>query len=396
MVLMRLLLIVLVSLSTTSIQAQNWNKKDEVGVKTWNGLIPTRANPNLETVRHHMLLYNKRGPKGKFDSEPSSNPRQLAFNLRNEALIDRQLQKTFLASYLMYEKGEVVIDKISPQDRFGDLIDNNTLLYSMSLGKSVGSYLMGHAICKGYIESIDHKLSDWPIVANSLIAEASVRDVINAAMGHQKYMENNEIFKETGTNVNTYPIETLVKLELSGSTPSRKQFEYGQLPANIALNYIDFKTGHQFESLMNEVFRDHVGLGGPLRFTQVHMGYSETQGLIRANFLTTRYDTLRIAVAMLDDWHSDNCVGKYLKDIYANRIGKGAKQSWGDGFSTSYGGFFHTDYPSISDTVMGMDGFGGIALLINFDDQRIVYAHAAHRDYAFKKIILDAVEDGQF
>jgi len=395
MVLKRLLLIVLVSLSAASVQAQNWNKKDEVGIKTWNGLIPQRANPNLETVRHHMELYNNRGPKGRHDSEPSPSPRALKFNLRDEPFIDRQLRKTFLASYLMYEKGEVVIDKISPQDRFGDLIDNDTLLYSMSLGKSVGSYLMGHAICKGYIESIDHKLSDWPIVANSLIAEASVRDVINAATGHQKYMRNNEIFKQ-GTNVNGYTIETLVKFELPGSTPSRKRFEYGQLPANVALNYIDFKTDHQFESLMNEVFRDHVGLDGPLRFTQVRTGYSKTQGLIRANFLATRHDTLRIAIAMLEDWHSDNCVGKYLKDIYANRIGKGAKQSWGDGFSTSYGGFFHTDYPSIGDTVMGMDGYGGIALLINFDDQRIVYAHAAHRDYAFKKIILDAVEDGQF
>lgn len=45
---------------------------------------------------------------------------------------------------------------------------------------------------------------------------------------------------------------------------------------------------------------------------------------------------------------------------------------------------------------MGMDGFGGITLLINFDEQRIVYAHAAQRDYAFKKRILDAVEDGKF
>jgi hypothetical protein len=368
----------------------------DAGVETWNGLIPARANPNLDTVRHHTFLYNSRGPKGNFDSEPSTNPKPLAFNLRNDPLIERQLQRTYLASYLMYEKGEVVIDEISPKNRFGDLIDNDTLLYSMSLGKSVGSYLMGHAICDGYIESIDRQLSDWPIVANSLIAKASVRDVINASMGHQKYMKNNEIFKETGTNVNTYPIEILVNLELSGSTPSQKRFEYGQLPANIALNYIDFKTGHRFESFMDEVFRDHVGLQHPLRFTQTHQGYDPSQGIIRANFLATRHDTLRIAIAMLDDWRSNNCVGKYLKDIYANRIGKGAKQKWGDGFSTSYGGFFHTDYPGVNDTVMGMDGFGGIALLINFDDQRIVYAHAAHRDYAFEKIILDAVDDGRF
>jgi len=103
MVLKRLLLIVLVSLSAASVQAQNWNKKDEVGIKTWNGLIPQRANPNLETVRHHMELYNNRGPKGRHDSEPSPSPRALKFKLRDEPFIDRQLRKTFLASYLMYE-----------------------------------------------------------------------------------------------------------------------------------------------------------------------------------------------------------------------------------------------------------------------------------------------------
>ena len=31
---------------------------------------------------------------------------------------------------------------------------------------------------------------------------------------------------------------------------------------------------------------------------------------------------MRIAKAMLDDWQNDTCVGKYLKDIYKNRIKK--------------------------------------------------------------------------
>ena len=32
------------------------------------------------------------------------------------------------------------------------------------------------------------------------------------------------------------------------------------------------------------------------------------------HFRATRYDYLRIAKAMLDDWQNDTCVGKYLKD----------------------------------------------------------------------------------
>ena len=40
-----------------------------------------------------------------------------------------------------------------------------------------------------------------------------------------------------------------------------------------------------------------------------------------------------------------------------------------DGYSQSYAGFFHTNYPGISDTVMGMDGYGGVAS--NFDDNQL-------------------------
>ena len=39
-------------------------------------------------------------------------------------------------------------------------------------------------------------------------------------------------------------------------------------------------------------------------------------------FFATRYDYLRIAKAMLDDWQNDTCVGKYLKTIFENRISK--------------------------------------------------------------------------
>ena len=40
------------------------------------------------------------------------------------------MQSTGLISYLMYEDGEIVIDQLSPPERFGDLIDNDTMIYS--------------------------------------------------------------------------------------------------------------------------------------------------------------------------------------------------------------------------------------------------------------------------
>ena len=42
--------------------------------------------------------------------------------------------------------------------------------------------------------------------------------------------------------------------------------------------------------------------------------------------MATRFDYLRIAKAIMDDYQNDTCVGKYLKEIYKRRIPKGSKR----------------------------------------------------------------------
>ena len=364
-------------------------------VKTWkNRQIPEELkNPNLETLQYHFLTYNIRGLSNQFYTKPSSQPTALKFNLQKEPKIIKKIvkkmQSTGLISYLMYEDGEIVIDQLSPPERFGDLIDNDTMIYSMSLGKSLGGYLMGHAICKGYINSLSSSLADWPIVKGTLLETATVQDVINASTGDQKYIKNN--YLSSGRDIGDLTIADIANNELANTKPAKKRFKYSQFSPNVALNYISFKTGHKFSSFINDVLKDHVGLAGRLEFNGTGI---ESKGVIQSNFKATRYDTLRIGIAILNDWNSDTCIGNYLKDVYANRVIKGYKQ--GDGYSKSYAGFFHTNYPGISDTVMGMDGYGGIALLINFDDNRIVYTHAVHRNYNYKLFVLKAIDKGTF
>ena len=364
-------------------------------VKKWkNRKIPEEYNPNLETMRYHFLTYNKRGKKNKFYTKPSPQPTALKFNLHKEPKIIKKIvkkmQSTGLISYLMYEDGEIVIDQLSPPERFGDLIDNDTMIYSMSAGKSLGGYLMGHAICKGYINSLSSSLADWPIVKGTLLETATVQDVINASTGDQKYVYNNIL--SSGRDIGDLTIASIAKKELANTNPAKKRYNYSALSPNVALNYISFKTGHKFSSFINNVLKDHVGLAGKLRMNGTGV---ESKGVIQSNFKATRYDTLRIGIAILNDWNSDTCIGNYLKDVYANSISKGA-YNIGDGYSKSYAGFFHTDYPGISDTVMGMDGYGGIALLINFDDNRIVYTHAVHRNYNYVSLVLRAIDNGIF
>ena len=365
-------------------------------VKTWkNRQIPEEyKNPNLETLRYHFFAYNKRGRSNQFYTNPSSEPNALKFNLQKEPKIIKKIikkmQSTGLISYLMYEDGEIVIDQLSPPERFGDLIDDDTMIYSMSMGKSLGGYLMGHAICKGYINSLSSTLADWPIVKGTLLETATVQDLINASTGDQKYIWNNQL--DSGRDIGDLTIASITKKELANTKPGKKRYNYSQFSANVALNYISFKTGHKFNSFINDVLKDHVGLAGKLRMNGNGV---ESKGVIQANFKASRYDTLRIGIAILNDWNSDTCIGNYLKDVYANRVSKGA-YNVGDGYSQSYAGFFHTDYPGISDAVMGMDGYGGIGLLINFDENRIVYTHAVHRDYNYRSLVLNAIDKGIF
>lgn len=395
------ILIALILVSPIADAAVKWNnsgEKDVGEIKLWsdNSQIPESYNPNLATVREHFQRYNKRGvPRDeRFASKPSNNPTQLIFNKKRASVIQKELGRSFLASYIMYEKGKIVIDEKSPDNRLGDLFDDDTLLYSMSLGKSLGGYLMGHAICKGYIESVDQKLSDWPLAKNTLLAEITVREVLNSTLGDQEYRSLiPEYFKTTERDPGDVSISDVAFRELKDSKAGKKIFAYGQFPANVAWNYISFKTNLRFKDFLNDVMQNHIGLANRLKVNSG--GGGEKDGPLQSNFKATRYDTLRIGIAILKDWRDDTCVGKFLKDIYKSRVKKG-KYNMGDGYSQSYAGFFHTGYPNVKDTVMGMDGYGGIALLINFDDERIIYTHAIHRNYNYKKIVMKAIRDGKF
>ena len=129
------------------------------------------------------------------------------------------MQSTGLISYLMYEDGEIVIDQLSPPERFGDMIDNDTMIYSMSLGKSLGGYLMGHAICKGYINSLSSTLADWPIMKGTLLETATVQDVINASTGDQKYIWNNNL--SSGRDIGDLTIASIAKKELANTNQEK-------------------------------------------------------------------------------------------------------------------------------------------------------------------------------
>ena len=234
-------------------------------VKTYNGRseIPEKgANPNYETLLYYWNYTNGNwAKKAKYSViKASQSPYQFEFDLREDKNVKKQMQKTALLSYLLYEDGKIVIDEMSPKDKFGKVFTNETKYHSQSVGKSISSYILGHAICKGHIESIDAKLDDWPLVKNSLYHNQKIIDLINMKAGDEKYFSSKDksnIFANSNSkySVTNRTIKSVMENELKNSKKSGNKWAYNNLLPHLIMNYIIFKAGNdEFLKLLEDVF----------------------------------------------------------------------------------------------------------------------------------------------
>ena len=302
-------------------------------INTYNGRseIPERGKkPNYETLLYYFWEYTNgnwtNNPKYS-EIKPSDKPYQFKFDLRDDEIVKKQMQKTALLSYLLYEDEKIVVDEISPKDKFGKVFTNETKYHSQSVGKSFASYILGHAICKGYVDSIDAQLNDWPILENTLYHNQKIIDLINMQAGDEKYFSSEDksnIFANSSSrySVTNRTISSAMNKELKGSKKSKKKWAYNNLLPHLILNYLIFKAGEDdFQNLLDDVFRKKVGIEHETILVMSEESTNDNKSTT-STFLLTRYDYLRIARAMLQDWQNDTCEGKYLKSIFERKVKK--------------------------------------------------------------------------
>ena len=388
--------------------------------------IPESANPNDETLKYYLFRYlysfnkypfcspnNKQlhcessPPQFTHSIEPSNNPSQFESNLREDRYIKKQMQDTPLLSYLLYEDGKILIDEKTPKDRFGDMYRDSSKFHSQSVGKTLVSYVAGHAICEGYIDSVDSRLNDWPVLENTLYHNQKLIDILNMAAGTQNYFDGANRFTKSTRPVTSPVIQDIMKSELRGSKQSYSQYHYNNLNPILVMSYILYRAGDEnFQELLDDVFQKKARIESDVFFLKNERAKKDDIS-VSNQFYATRYDYLRIAKAMLDDWENDTCVGKYLKTIHERRINKG---NWGGKPGTrvtlpeAYAGFFHTGYVGMANRpVMGMDGYGGQTILIDFERGRIIATQAIHDNMMFpesggidfKKISYERIKNGK-
>ena len=385
--------------------------KNNLKIKFYDGWIPEQnVKPNYGTLVYELFRFVERPFKvqgvNSYEVEPSSNPYEFRSSLKEDEYIDKQLKKTALLSYLLFEDGQITIDKISPNDRFGKFIKEDTKLRSMSVGRSMASYTLAHAICDGYIDSVDTRLDDWPLLENTLYYNQKLSDILNMNSGDHKYIEKGEFINSKGLKERFKGSldNHMVSLEqymfyLQNTKSSNPRFNYHSINSSIVLNYVLFKTGNDFEKILEKTFKDKAKIKNSVFFYKT-TARPKKEGNANIMFYATRYDYLRIAKAMLDDWQNDTCEGKYLKTIFNNRISKEnekrkGKEQWS--FARGYAGQFQAHYKGIDKkrAVMGMHGYGGQHVVIDFERSRIVVTNALHENFNYKKIVYDPIKKGK-
>jgi len=379
-----------------------------VSAKTpWEGYpynsseIPEDANPDYKILKYYLKKYikNRQDRKGyKFKVKASKNYKKFNFNLKKDDFVNKQLNETAMLSYLMYDNGNITIDEITPEERFGKIFKNNTQYISNSVGKSLISYITGHAICKGYISGINHRLNDWSVLENTLFYDQPIINLLNMSSGSQNYA--NTVYGLLGSDrwVNSVSVQSIMKKELKNSEVARLRYNYSNLDTNIVASYVLYKMGHkEFKNLLNEILVDKAGIENDVwLFKQVP---SSKEATLTYSYYASRYDYLRIAVAMLEDWNKNTCEGQYLKSLFENRIKKidpSDPTAWtlaslsddGWGSTSTYGGQFHMDITEMEGRpIFVMDGYGGQSHNIDFENNKIISIMAIHRDYDWMKLV---------
>ena len=355
------------------------------------------SNPNRDTLIFYLWKYSYRD-RAHYMREilkPTNNSYDFKFNLIEDKYLKKQMKTKGILSYLYYQDGEVLIDEFSPKERLGEFLNNETKFISHSMSKSVTSYILGHAICEGYIDGVDARVNDWPVIKDSLYHNQKLINFLNMNTGDQKYVDewNGKITPLGGYEGRSIKKTMLFYFRNKNTKKSKDIYNYNGFVTHLIVDYIKFKTGEDYDKLYSKIFNDKVKIKHSISYDNKH-----------SNIKATRFDYLRIAKAIMDDYQNDTCVGKYLKEIHKRRIPKHLNEKRNEpafNRTGSYGGQFHFDYPGLKNKVIfGMGGYGGQAILIDMENSRIVVLNSLHYNngkykYNVKKLLINPIKKGK-
>ena len=275
------------------------------------------------------------------------------------------------------------------------------------MGKSMISYVVGHAVCKGYIDNVNVKLNDWVVLNDTLYADNTLLQVLNMTSGDHNYIGEKK-FKNDGyfngekhKYINRRTVaESMLWFKGTKKKEENSPYNYSAMSTYVAINYAIHKVGKDYEKLLKEIFTDHVGVKDTVHFIKVSWSPKDVaKGSQRYTFFATSEDYLRIAKTIYDDYHSDSCIGDYLRTIYDNRVDKKSKykretNKHSAAATYEYGGQIHFSYKGMKKRVIfAMAGYAGQEVVIDMDNKRILIVNTIDEHYNWNKIVYKVIKN---
>ena len=380
--------------------------------------LPESARPNDATislfeVRKKNFIDRRRSQGRLYTVPPKGNAKKFTYEKNiSSSKVDKQLSKGFLLSYLFYDNGVIKYDGMAKKGRFRDDVTDKTLFYTHSTGKSITSYIVGHAICDGYISSID-EIIDWPLMENTLYHGQPLRNLLNMAAGDKHVVdEKTTRFKGSFVHHRDIGLDTIALL-LQGTKPKGNKVFYNNALADIIANYIVFKSGKDYDKLMKKVFQDKIKIANEIAYEKHGQSMNKSltirkyngspQTLASYSYYMTRLDFLRFAEAMMKDYQNETCVGNYLRESqqqakkwFKYRPTIENAQWYLHNYSKKYGSQFYFDFKGLKKrNIIGTEGYNGQNILIDLDNSRIVVTNSAATGWNVKTYMLNVIKKGK-
>jgi len=367
-------------------------------------------------AKAHHKAFDQIWKPYNYVAKGSDNYRKLETDLIEEnkltKFVDKQLDnrhKTGLVNYVVFEDGKIKINKNNYTD---EIKKNNNLLRSNSMGKSIAAYVVGHAVCKGKINSINQSVADWAILNNTLYANNTLLEVLNMTSGDHNHIGEYKYGQVKGSNdgaykgkaknrIHKFSVAQNLNKYFRGTEKKKSVYNYSAMSTLVALNYMisKFETAQEYETFLAEVFTDHVGVKDDVMFSKTSWSSADfNEGNSRFTFWAKSDDYLRIVLTMVEDYNSDTCIGQYMRDIYDNRVHKGHTEfsdHQSGAYTKHYGGQFHMNFIGMSKRVIfAMDGAGGQQILMDMENGRVVMVASIDQHYNWKKIVYNVMKKG--
>ena len=379
--------------------------------------IPEDARPNDATIslyeKNRKIFLSRLKSRGNaYRIKPIGNANQFDRDITVESqAINKQVNDGYMLSYLFYDNGVIKYDALPPADRFDQPVTDETLFFTHSTGKSVVSYIVGHAICEGYISSADEKVY-WPMMADTLYQGQPLQNLLNMNAGDQ-HVVTNRASRVIGSNSHhrDMGMDTSASY-LSGTVKRGDAVFYNNVLTDFIAGYVAYRAGSNYDQLLEKVFQQKVKIEHDVYF-ELHRKsltngkqspyYGELQTRASYSFLMTRGDFLRVAVAMMKDYQEQNCVGKYLKNAQVNAVNWpkyrpnwDKAKLWLHNYASKYGSQFYFSFHGMkSRNIIATEGFNGQNIMIDLDNSRIVVTNSAATGWDQRKFVLNVIGDGK-